>query len=233
MSWIRSVRNIRNGKVINGLLVASLATLVIRVASKDTNELFPAGEEIFSIVADLAVAYCAAWIFNLLVVEVPHQRDRRLVLKAVVPLCHAVPRPVISLVKEMTKQTGGQVADPFELPSSETVKLMCAKIDPHHAANMVTPNGTPITWFQRFEDARGDVERSVDAIAPLFDRLDAELVLAVHAMPRFPLWKMTQMMLLTAASNTNMSVWDKQLIEVIEGAERVRAILKAVELEIA
>lgn len=79
-AWTLVVRT-RNGLIVNALAVVALAIAVLRLIFEHTDELFASGAAVGTLLQDLSIAYLAAWIFNLLVVEVPRQRERDIAMR--------------------------------------------------------------------------------------------------------------------------------------------------------
>ncbi len=77
----RLVRELWRQRVVSLLFLGSVAFVIARTVLLSVHELFPGGAQIGEIIFDLAIAYIAAWIFNLLIVVMPQldSRDRVLV----------------------------------------------------------------------------------------------------------------------------------------------------------
>jgi hypothetical protein len=67
--------------VVTALFVLAVLFVILRTVLLSIPQIFSGGAALGSVIYDLAVAYAAAWFFNLLVVILPRLRDRERVMK--------------------------------------------------------------------------------------------------------------------------------------------------------
>lgn len=73
-------RELERQPLVTALFVLAVFSVIVRTALLSVPELFTGGAALGNVIYDLAIAYVAAWAFNLLVVILPRLRDRERVL---------------------------------------------------------------------------------------------------------------------------------------------------------
>ena len=171
-------RELLKQRMVTGLFVGSVVFVVARTALLSVSELFPGGARIGEVVFDLAVAYIAAWLFNLLVVVLPQLRSRDRVLAAVGRVITKLADLGLRMPTAMAH--GAQISAPEETPPSEDWLTKTGKRLPLGGPSPLrVPDGvkmSPATWQEWVHDAVTRVESLNASLVPYLPFLEVELI---------------------------------------------------------
>lgn len=168
--------------LVDGLALAALSVVVSRTALREVPEVFALGAETGEALSDLGLAYLSAWIFHLLVVVKPRQRDQERIQRRVGIHLYELSRVSHSVFHAMERQMGKQESGS---PSMAHVKEVCAAINPNNESPVIAlaPDRVirPLTWVE-FIRARSDLTRELRSdLLPTYTYFDVELVARLHA----------------------------------------------------
>lgn len=224
----RLLRSVRNGRVVHGLAVLAVVFAVLRIFFSGTEEISPYWSSFGEFWYEVGLAYLVAWMFNLLVVEVPRQRD----LTALWPL-----------TKRSMQGLGafGQIIIGSMLGSAGVVGDAVTADRVHEATRILSPNGTTdllithpdgltslATWTQFLRWQSEEFLRRRRDFEPLLHLLDAELLAALNEVTNDPLWKQLDLVLpgLPTAQNQDLSFLAQALFRFYE---RCASLLELIE----
>jgi hypothetical protein len=223
------VTRMRNGRIVNGLAGVALAIAVLRLVFENTHELLVRGAAVGNLLQDLSIAYLAAWIFNLLVVEVPRQRDRAIVMGFGGRLVGTMTAVSRLLAIEILRAGGRPLLTDDAAITHDDLVAAATKIRPDDKAPMVfiQPDGSMMTpnWLQYLDAQRQEKERRTATVLPLLHLFDTPIVEAVLAYSDHYFWKLTALTVTSSPSNTDLTVWTEALSGAIRKEDRVTALL--------
>ena len=160
----------------------------VRIAFADTPEISPYWASFGDFWYEVGLAYLVAWIFNLLVVEVPRQRD----LAASWPLIRRATSGLSAsshnILSRMLTDAGMNV----EPLTNDRIRDATGRLQPRGTATFLIsyPDGTtsPATWAQFLRYQSDEFLRRRRDLEPLLHLVDTELLTALNDVTRDPLW---------------------------------------------
>lgn len=181
VDWKRAGRLLRElwkQPVVTGVFVGSLVFVACRTALLSVHELFPGGARIGEVVFELALAYVAAWMFNLLVVVLPQLRSRDRVLAAVGRVISKLADVGLQMPTALAQ--GAQISAPGQtVPIEEWLTKTGKRLSLAGPSPLLAPDGvrmTPATWQEWVSDAVTRVESLNTSLVPYLPFLEIELI---------------------------------------------------------
>ncbi len=160
------------------MFVGSLVFMVGRTALLSVRELFPGGARIGDVVFELALAYVAAWMFNLLVVVLPQLRSRDLVLAAVGRVISKLADVGLKMPTAMAQ--GAQIPAPEQtLPTEGWLTETGKRLPLGGPSPLLVADGVrmvPATWQDWVSDAVTRVDSLNASLVPYLPFLEIELI---------------------------------------------------------
>lgn len=177
-AWQRSTIYAR-AHLVDLCATLSLTILIVRLILESTPEIFPDGARIGQLFNDLALAYLAAWIFNLLVIVLPRRQEKRRIYTAVswrVPLIAEAGTHFIGVLAG----NGGIARSNYEYASYTREEI-------NHACSVTFPNEfrgpaqLGITWYAYLRHQVARSREQFRDLVPYLTFFDAELQAAINA----------------------------------------------------
>jgi hypothetical protein len=117
-------------------IVSGIYAFVQHVMLKDSPEIFPHGAELGDLVYDMAIAYVGAFVFYVLVVQLPLQRDRTNMYSYLAPIFHRVSGVAVALMRDLNKAAG---LDENRDNTRPNVEATCKSLTPQSRVEMFFP----------------------------------------------------------------------------------------------
>lgn len=148
-------------------------------------ELFPAGEEIGSVVNTISLSYLGAFAFNILLVALPKQRDMKHSLEVASPHVGTIVSGFHNMLQDFYSQAGEELPNS---PDSESLERVLGKLSPSAESSAITLEGytfppTLLSNLQLTKKVADVAERTVGQLTPMFANLDVELATLLFRLP--------------------------------------------------
>jgi hypothetical protein len=182
-------------RVVNALAFASVGFLVVWLLLQNAHRFADDNVRFGDLVRDLALAYLAAWIFNVLVVVLPRRHDQRRIYAGSGHLIQMIAGTGIGLIGTLAEAAG---ADAPSQPDREFVARICAHINPNDQAPLVTGFPAPgqftyASWLGYVEDSVNRARNAYSELGPMFVYFDAELIARLNGVVLSILRMVTEM----------------------------------------
>lgn len=174
----RLVRELGRQRAITAVLVGSLTLVIARTALLSTPEVFPGGARIGEVLFDLAMAYVAAWMFNLLVVVLPQLRNRDRVLDAAGQVISKLSDVGLRIPIAMAQSAQTQAAETTP-PSEEWLTKTGKRLSLGAPSPLRVSAGVatrPATWQEWVAHVVAQVESLNASLVPYFPFLEVDLI---------------------------------------------------------
>lgn len=102
---------VKHERVVNGLAWLCLFAVTAITALRLIPSAFTGAAQVGDLLFDFAMAYLAAWVFNLLVVELPRRQQRRAAYRAMLPKLERISGLATSIRSGLSSGTGLPISD--------------------------------------------------------------------------------------------------------------------------
>ena len=175
--------NPRSWGLINWLAVGSIILVIARAVLLDIPEPMPGVARTGEIVNNLALAYLAAWIFHLIVIERPNRAARRRVVAAYEEDFLEVAGKGRLLLTAIALKKGKSV--PTQPILAEVVAL-CASVHrvsraPSYVFRGVLTSGT-LDWIEYFQGHMASAKEAQERLLPALPFLEPETVALLRSL---------------------------------------------------
>jgi hypothetical protein len=178
-SPVRSAVEARSSLLVNVIAIAALVYVIVRTTLVDVSDVIPGGVTYWSVLQDLALAYLAAWIFNLLVIEIPRRRDRRRIFASVGWIVGLIAQTGLFYIDKMASEVGlPAFAGTDEQRTQQDIDQMCAAIDPNIP---YTPWPEYGTWYELLKRQINKATGLHERLTPWLPYFDAEIQSHINA----------------------------------------------------
>jgi hypothetical protein len=164
-------------RIVDALAAAALVAVTARTLLLDVPEPFWGASRFGELVSNLALAYIAAWIFNLLVVEIPRIQNEAAIHDALESLVRQAAGHASAIIRNMEQEAQKLVPS----VDAENIALLCATLHPGGQAPLilgVNADGSyrNATWkeYLRYESHRA--EQVHERLIPGYLYFDAALI---------------------------------------------------------
>jgi hypothetical protein len=192
------------------LAIISLIFVGVHTALLDVRELFSGAAQIGSVLYDFFLAYFVSYIFYLIVVALPRQRD----LHTSQPMIREAVRQIVGDESVVMSALGQPISNDIESAAELNITDLCQKKDPKDGPERAYLTGKgvvvqKVTVWTVIKEQVDRSQRSIDRLLRLTPLLDAELVRLLVELEGCSIFVQVQNYfdIMTNATNTDMASW--------------------------
>ena len=208
---------------VDGFAAVAVAVVIVRLALLEADEILPLGAEVGILLTDLALAYLAAWLFNLLVIELPRIDSMHRIFTAYGPQIDRLGAGALAVMQSMNSA----LSRPEVLEVSQSdAEYVFARLAPSDASPLLI-GGAPGAWvyapwitaldYYRLQQAEAHVQ-----LLPAYTYFDARFIVLLNAVTESSYLKMVKKLHDVGTTNTDLNFLVPTFMAYASACDRLR-----------